>query len=68
MGQITIKKTGSFPDDARVFSAIQHGHADAVAQAIEYLASVVLPEATALDHRLHNEAAKPAEGWQRKGG
>jgi hypothetical protein len=68
MGQITIKTTGSFPDDARTFSAIQHGHADAVGQAIEYLASVVLPKATALDHKLHSEASTPASGWQRLGG
>lgn len=69
MGQITIKTAGSFGLSSNEFSAVDYGHADAVAQAIYYLGTVLLPEATALDHRLHDEGKKPAIGWDRtKGG
>lgn len=73
MGKIIIEATGSFlkqPADAgtirRVISAEEHGHADAIAQAIEYLAGELLPEAIALDHRIQDDGGKPRNGFQRK--
>lgn len=45
------------------FFAVDHGHADAVARAIQYLAEVVLPRATALDHDLHAQGEKPGKGF-----
>lgn len=65
MGQIRIDIGGSFGERQETFSALDHGHADAVAQAIEFLASVVLPWATRLDHRLHDEGDGPRSGWHR---
>ena len=65
MGVLTITTSGSFKSASRIFQAMHHGHADAVAQAIEYLASEVLPEATAQDHELHEEGDKPTDGFRR---
>ena len=48
------------------FRADHHGHADAVAQAIEWLVGEVLPESTAQDHELHDEGDWPAEGFRRE--
>lgn len=62
MGLLSIHARGSFPDQARTFSAMEHGHAHAVAQAIEWLSSEVLPAAIAQDHRLHAEGATPSAG------
>ena len=68
MGQITISITGSFgrKNGYRTFSAMKNGHADAVAQAIEYLAAEVLPFSTALDHQIHGEGEQPMDGFERK--
>lgn len=68
MGQITIDMHGSFgrKNGTRRFSAMEHGHADAVARAIEFLAKELLPFATALDHKLHAEGDKPAKGFDRE--
>jgi len=68
VGQITITIAGSFgrKNGSRSFSAMKNGHADAVAQAIEYLASDVLPFSTALDHDLHTGGDQPADGFRRK--
>lgn len=68
MGMIDITTGGSFPRRSKSFQAIHHGHADAVAQAIEWLASEVLPAAIAQDHRLHDEGARPNKGFDRAGG
>jgi hypothetical protein len=65
MGMITIKTHGSFPNDVRVFHADNHGHADAVALAIEWLSGTVLPLATAQDHRLHTDNCEPHGSWVR---
>lgn len=62
MGQISITSGGSFPTRSKNFSAMEHGHAHAVAEAIEYLAGEVLPEAIERDHRLHEAGATPAAG------
>lgn len=66
MGQIIIETYGSFGRNGRDFSAMSNGHADAVAQAIEWLASELLPLATAKDHELHDEGVKPDDGFRRK--
>ncbi len=68
MGMIRIDVAGSFgrKNGSKQFSAMKNGHADAVAQAIEYLSSNLLPYATALDHQLHDEGEKPSDGFARK--
>jgi len=63
MGSIVVATGGSFPQRQKSFSAIEHGHAHAVADAIEWLATVVLPEAISQDHKLHTEGAAPAKGF-----
>ena len=66
MGTLTITTNGSFGFKQKTFSAMKNGHADAVAQAIEWLASEALPTSTALDHDLHEDGCKPNEGFRRK--
>jgi len=66
MGMITITTNGSFGSKNKQFSAMKNGHADAVAQAIEFLAGELLPDATASDHDLHDKNAKPDDGFRRK--
>lgn len=69
MGYIAVQCGGSFVDKfgieggTKMFTAMEHGHADAVAQAIEYLSGVVLPRATALDHELQAEGKSPNQGF-----
>lgn len=65
MGQIHIDAEGSFPLHARTFSAVEHGHAHAVAQAIAFLAKVMLPEAIEMDHDLHGRSVYPECGFDR---
>lgn len=65
MGFIEISTQGSFPDHRRRFGAMRHGHAHAVAEAIAWLSSEVLPAAIEQDHRLHDEGAKPSKGYDR---
>ena len=65
MGEIRIEVLGSFkPRRVKVFSAQEHGHADAVARAIEFLARDVLPKAINLDHELH-DGGPPSGGFGR---
>lgn len=53
MGMIVVEAQGSFHKrERKTFSAQNTGHADAVAQAIEYLTTVQLPEAIRQDHKL----------------
>lgn len=66
MGQIRIQTNGSFGIQEKFFQAIYNGHADAVAQAIEWLAGELLPEGTALDHELHEQGVEPEDGFRRK--
>lgn len=69
MGYINIQIGGSFlhqfgiKSTTEQFSAMQHGHADAVGRAITYLADVVLPRATALDHHLQERGERPDGGF-----
>ncbi len=63
MGMINIVTAGSFPQRAITFSAIDHGHASAVAEAIKWLSSEVLPEAIRQDHDLHTEGASPEKNF-----
>jgi hypothetical protein len=65
MGMIKIKSWGSFPEKEIEICAIEHGHAHAVAEAISYLSSKLLPQAISLDHRLHEEGAKPNKGFEK---
>lgn len=68
MGTLRIDLRGSWkPNRASNFNAIHHGHAQAVAEAIAWLAGVVLPEAIALDHECHDDGARPARGFGRAG-
>lgn len=63
MGMIAIVVGGSFVASAREFSAIDHGHAHAVAQAMEWLSRDVLPAAIQLDHEIHADGEKPVKGF-----
>ncbi len=63
MGLINIKTLGSFPQRDKSFSALEHGHARAVANAIKWLSEEVLPEAIKQDHVLHEDGAKPEHGF-----
>lgn len=67
-GQMTITCEGFGLQNARKnFSPNQHGYADAVAQAIEWLAKDVLPHATAADHKLHENEQSPPGTFERSG-
>lgn len=64
MGMIRITISGSFrerPD--KVFSAMNGGHTDAVAQAIEWLSKDVLPAAIRQDHDQAAKGELPALGF-----
>lgn len=61
MGQIGIDVNGSFPAEMRkrvLFGAMESGHAAAIGEAIDYLASL-LPSAIKQDHALHADNAYP---------
>lgn len=60
MGVIRIDVEGSFkPRVGKMFSAMKHGHAAAVSEAIAWLSGEVLPAAIAQDHELHAEQQFP---------
>jgi hypothetical protein len=60
MGIIQIEIVGSFtPHHSRQFSAMKGGHAQAVAEAIEFLSKEVLPRAIVQDHVLQAEGELP---------
>ncbi|KKN96708.1 hypothetical protein LCGC14_0163520 [marine sediment metagenome] len=63
MGLIKIETMGSFPQRKETFSAMDHGHARAVADAIKWLSTVVLPAAIRQDHTFHAEGAEPEKGF-----
>lgn len=64
MGMIRIQVVGSFrPLQDKSFSAMHGGHAEAVAEAIEWLSREILPKAIEQDHQLHEEGAKPEKGF-----
>ena len=60
MGQIVIQVSGSFSVKETVpFYAQKGGHAQAVADAIEWLAGHVLPKAIQQDHELQEQGFMP---------
>jgi len=67
MGQIVITVEGSFkPFRRQTFSAMDSGHAEAVASAIEWLAGSVLLMAIELDHELHEDGKRPRVGFGKR--
>lgn len=60
MGMIKITVAGSFQEKCgeHKFSAVEFGHAQAVADALHYLTEL-LPWAIAHDHELHDNGQKP---------
>ena len=60
---IKISTNGSFQGQYKQFSAMEHGHAHAVAEAIKYLVVEVLPTAISKDHVLHDEKHYPLRGF-----
>lgn len=67
MGMVTVQMGGSFGNRYKTFSAMAGGHAQAVAEAIQYLAEVELPKAIRNDHECHRDGIEPAEGFAKMG-
>ena len=65
MGTITIDTYGSFGDKQAEFSAMEHGHAHAVGQAIAYLTEL-LHWSINTDHAIHEDGESPRQGFERK--
>ena len=66
MGMIRVELGGSFSKyspGSVAFSAMQHGHARAVADVIRWLSEDILPKAIKHDHQLHSEGVSPDEGF-----
>ena len=64
MGQITITLEGSFgARRTSTFTAMKVGHAQAVADAINYLAATEMPCAILNDHECHRDGIEPSEGF-----
>ena len=63
MGLINIVMRGSFPIKTVTFSAMEYGHAAAVADAIKWLSGEALPAAIKQDHELHSEGDKPNKSF-----
>jgi len=67
MGVIIIKVQGSFMDTYTAsFTAMHGGHAQAVAEAIEFLSGKLLSNAIKQDHMLHEQGDKPIIGFGEK--
>jgi len=66
MGTIIVQFNGTFQRKGKTFTALTHGHAQAVSEVIKYLAEEVLPEAIASDHKLHSEGYFPEHGFEKK--
>ncbi len=67
MGVITVSISGSFMNrPTERFFAIHGGHAQAVAEVIEWLSRVVLSEAIQQDHMLHSLGEKPEVAFGKK--
>ncbi len=65
MGRIVISVQGSFgPPEETSFSAEESGHAVAVGEAIDYLASDLLPRAVTKDHECHKKGQFPANNFK----
>ena len=67
MGMLTINLAGSFGSRSKSFSAMAGGHAQAVAEAIQYLSEVELPKAIRNDHECHRDGIEPSEGYGKLG-
>jgi hypothetical protein len=68
MGQITIQLHGSFGAlRSKTFSAMDKGHAAAIAEAIGYLAEVEMPKAIKNDHECHRDNIEPRMGFGGQG-
>ena len=65
MGMIWIKMAGSFGAEEQAFSALDHGHAHAVREAIGYL-NDWLRWAINRDHELQAAGEEPAHGFTRQ--
>lgn len=72
MGMISVSIGGSFSSasnkghrvtGSKQFSALTHGHAHAVQEAIAFLTNDVLPVAINLDHELHDDGEAPNAGF-----
>lgn len=64
MGMLTVSLAGSFGAmRTKQFSAMQIGHAGAIAEAIKYLAEVELPKAIKNDHECHRDGIEPSTGF-----
>ena len=64
MGMISITVGGSFRNRPfKQFSAMKGGHAQAVAEAIEFLSGEFLSDAIKLDHELQADGEKPEIGF-----
>lgn len=61
MGQITIQMNGSFGIKSKTFTALEGGHANAIAHAIRYLSGDILPAVIELDHKLHDDGSRPPD-------
>lgn len=59
MGMVRIELRGSFGNNEHLESAMQNGHAAAVARAIQWLSEEVLPAAIRSDHDLHEQGCRP---------
>lgn len=66
MGIMYIETTGSFGVGLQRFEAREHGHAHAVARAIQWLSEDVLPKAIEQDHDLHEDRVFPDSGFSRE--
>ena len=64
MGVIRIEVQGSFTDrPTKTFTAMHGGHAQAIAEAIEFLSGKFLSNAIKQDHMLHEQGDKPSIGF-----
>lgn len=68
MGMIVIELSGSFGQPrSKTFSAMEGGHAQAVAEAIQYLSEVELPKSIRNDHECHKDGIEPSKGYGKLG-
>jgi len=65
MGMILITARGSFTQrfESKQFSAMHGGHAQAIAEAINFLSGSFLSDAIKLDHELQGEGDHPEKGF-----
>jgi hypothetical protein len=61
VGVIRIITDGSFPKRVKEFSAMEHGHAAAISDAIAWLSDKPLKAAIRQDHELHEDGEKPSK-------